>query len=108
MTSPLQQKIKITGPSVVTANRLADGAVIYRTADRNWSTKLGVAAIVSTSAAAGGLLADAKTDGLQAVERLRRARQARAGSGGAGEFAGIHPPQWSDRRSADHFWNLNA
>ena len=33
MTSPLQQKIKITGPSVVTANRLADGAVVYRTAD---------------------------------------------------------------------------
>ena len=33
MTSPLQQKIKITGPSVVTANRLGDGAVVYRTAD---------------------------------------------------------------------------
>ena len=32
MTSPLQQKLKITGPSVVTANSLADGAVVYRTA----------------------------------------------------------------------------
>ena len=33
MTSPLEQKkIKITGPSVVTANRTWDGAVIYRTA----------------------------------------------------------------------------
>jgi hypothetical protein len=31
MTSPLQQKIKITGPSVVTANRTWDGVVIYRT-----------------------------------------------------------------------------
>jgi len=27
MTSPLQQKLKITGPVVVTANRLGDGAV---------------------------------------------------------------------------------
>ena len=27
MTSPLQQKIKITGPVVVTANRVTDGAV---------------------------------------------------------------------------------
>ena len=32
MTSPLQQKIKITGPSMVTANRTSDGIVIYRTA----------------------------------------------------------------------------
>ena len=31
MTSPLQQKIKITGPSIITANRTWDGAVIYRT-----------------------------------------------------------------------------
>ena len=32
MTSPLQQKLKITGPVVITANRLGDGAVVYRTA----------------------------------------------------------------------------
>ena len=33
MTSPLEQKkIRITGPSMVTANRTWDGAVIYRTA----------------------------------------------------------------------------
>ena len=39
MTSPLEQKkIKITGPSVVTANRTWDGAVIYRTAAQGWST----------------------------------------------------------------------
>ena len=30
MTSPLQQKLKITGPVIVTANRLGDGAVIFR------------------------------------------------------------------------------
>ena len=41
MTSPLEQKkIKITGPSVVTANRTWDGAVIYRTAAQGWSTEL--------------------------------------------------------------------
>ena len=34
MTSPLQQKIKITGPSMVTANRTWDGVVIYRTASQ--------------------------------------------------------------------------
>ena len=33
MTSPLQQKLKVTGPVVITANRLGDGAVVYRTAD---------------------------------------------------------------------------
>ena len=42
MTSPLEQKkIKITGPSIVTANRTWDGAVIYRTAAKDWSTDLG-------------------------------------------------------------------
>ncbi len=30
MTSPLEQKIRIAGPSIITANRTADGAVIYR------------------------------------------------------------------------------
>ena len=29
MTSPLQQKLKVTGPVVITANRLGDGAVVY-------------------------------------------------------------------------------
>ena len=39
MTSPLQQKIKITGPSMVTANRTSDGIVIYRTAQQGWSAE---------------------------------------------------------------------
>ena len=39
MTSPLQQKLKINGPVVVTANRLADGAVVYR-GEGGWTTKL--------------------------------------------------------------------
>ena len=45
MTSPLQQKLKITGPSIVTANRTTDGVVIYRTSSRDWSTKLSQAAL---------------------------------------------------------------
>ena len=32
MTSPLQQKLKVTGPVVITANRLGDGAVVCRAA----------------------------------------------------------------------------
>lgn len=68
MTSPLQQKIKVTGPSVVTANRLSDGAVVYRTADGEWATEISAAVIVSTAAEATPLLATARTDGLRAVD----------------------------------------
>jgi hypothetical protein len=62
MTSPLQQKMKVAGPVVVTANRLADGAVIYRTSDDRWSTKLAAASVVTTSDAANALLAGARAD----------------------------------------------
>jgi hypothetical protein len=68
MTSPLQQKIKINGPSVVTANRLGDGAVVYRTLDGEWTTDIGLSAVVSTAPAATELLSTAKTDGLRAVD----------------------------------------
>src|SRR5258705_145629 len=40
MTSPLQQKLRITGPVVVTANRLDDGVVIYRTSGAAMSTSI--------------------------------------------------------------------
>jgi hypothetical protein len=63
MTSPLQQKLKITGPVVVTANRLGDGAVVYRTADGHWTTRLEQAAVVTTAPAASDLLAAAADDG---------------------------------------------
>src|SRR6185312_8833988 len=63
MTSPLEQKkIRITGPSVVTANRTWDGAVVYRTARQGWSTALSDAAIVSTSDDARALLAESVAD----------------------------------------------
>lgn len=68
MTSPLQQKLKLTGPSVITANRLGDGAVVYRTEDGEWTTMLDGAAIVTTSDEATALLAAAKADGVRAVD----------------------------------------
>ena len=67
MTSPLQQKLKVAGPVIVTANRLGDGAVIYRTLDGKWSTTLDEAAVVTTAAAAAELLAAAATEGTVAV-----------------------------------------
>ena len=68
MTSPLEQKkIKITQPSVVTANRTWDGAVIYRTGRSKWSTDLSEAAVVRTADEARALLAESVADDLGAV-----------------------------------------
>ena len=67
MTSPLQQKIKITGPSVVTANRTWDGVVIYRTTDHNWSVELADAAIVRNADEARVLLAESNADDVGAI-----------------------------------------
>jgi len=67
MTSPLQQKIKITGPSMVTANRTWDGVVIYRTAQQGWSDNLADAAIVRTSDEARTLLGEANADDVGAI-----------------------------------------
>ena len=68
MTSPLEQKkIRIAGPSVVTANRTWDGAVIYRTASQGWSNELTDAAIVRSSDEARSLLAESVADDLGAV-----------------------------------------
>ena len=47
MTSPHEQKKrKAQGSAVVTANRLGDGAVVYRTLDGDWTTDLAQAAVV--------------------------------------------------------------
>jgi len=68
MTSPLEQKkIRITGPSVVTANRTWDGAVIWRTASHSWSADLADAAIVRTSDEARALLAESVADDVGAI-----------------------------------------
>jgi hypothetical protein len=68
MTSPLQQKIKITGPVVVTANRVGDGAVIYRSGTGDWTTELHEAVVTSDGVNARSLLDAAATDGLRAVD----------------------------------------
>ena len=68
MTSPLEQKkIKLSGPSMVTANRTWDGAVIYRTAQQGWSTELPDAAIVRSSDEARALLAESVADDVGAI-----------------------------------------
>jgi hypothetical protein len=68
MTSPLEQKkIKIAGPSVVTANRTWDGIVVYRTAARSWSADLSEAAIVRNSDEAKALLAESVADDVGAI-----------------------------------------
>jgi hypothetical protein len=67
MTSPLQQKIKITGPSMVTANRTWDGVVIYRTASNGWTTDLAEAAIVRNADDARALLAESVADDVGAI-----------------------------------------
>ena len=67
MTSPLEQKIKITGPSVVTANRTFDGVVIWRTGTKGWSTNLTDAAVVRNADDARALLTEAVRDDIGAV-----------------------------------------
>jgi Protein of unknown function (DUF2849) len=68
MTSPLEQKkIRITGPSVVTANRTWDGVVIWRTASHDWSAELADAAIVRSSDEARALLAESVADDIGAI-----------------------------------------
>jgi hypothetical protein len=68
MTSPLQQKLKVTGPVVITANRLGDGAVVYRSAGGTWTKDLAAAAVVTTAPAAMQLLTAALADRLAAVD----------------------------------------
>jgi hypothetical protein len=68
MTSPLElKKIKVSGPVVVTANRVGDGAVIYRSTEGGWTTELGGAAIVTDAAGVRTLMAAALADDLGAV-----------------------------------------
>jgi Protein of unknown function (DUF2849) len=67
MTSPLEQKIKIAGPVVVTANRVGDGAVVYFRADHGWTTDLDKAVVATNAATANELVQAAIADDLRAV-----------------------------------------
>jgi hypothetical protein len=68
MTSPLQQKIKIAGPVVVTANRVGDGAVIYRGPAGEWTTQLHQAVVTTDGTQARLLVEAAAADGLRAID----------------------------------------
>ncbi len=67
MTAPSQQKLKVHGSVVVTANRLGDGAVVHWMAGGGWSAELGKAAVVTNAQAAKELLAAATADDVNAV-----------------------------------------
>ena len=67
MVSPLQQKIRVTGPVVITANRLFDGTVVHRTTSGDWSEQLGDAQILWSAEEAQKALKAAQGDGLEAV-----------------------------------------
>jgi len=67
MTSPLDQKLRIEGSVVITANRLQDGAVIYRTEAGGWTTNLDLAVVVATTEDATRLLKEAAGEGTLAV-----------------------------------------
>jgi hypothetical protein len=67
MTSPLDQKIRIKGPVVITANRLTDGAVVYRRADGGWTDSLAESVITTSATHARELLAAATSDEISAV-----------------------------------------
>jgi predicted NAD/FAD-binding protein len=67
MTAPQQQKLRIKGPVVITGNRLGDGAVVYRTKDRGWSTQLDEAFVTTEADRATALLKDANASDIEAV-----------------------------------------
>ncbi len=67
MTSPLDQKLRVTGPVVVTANRLGDGAVVYLTEDGGWTVEIAQAEVVTSESEAKRLLATAIADDVGAV-----------------------------------------
>ena len=67
MVSPLQQKIRVSGPVVITANRLVDGAVVHRTSAGQWSENLEDAQILWAADEAHKALKAAQGDTLEAV-----------------------------------------
>lgn len=67
MTAPQQQKLRIKGPVVITGNRLGDGAVVYRTGDAGWSTRLDEALVTTEAERATALLKEANASDIEAV-----------------------------------------
>ena len=67
MASPLEQKIRVSGPVVITANRLFDGAVVHRSASGGWSENFNDAEVLWSAEEARQALKAAQDDGLEAV-----------------------------------------
>jgi hypothetical protein len=67
MASPLQQKLRVSGPVVITANRLSDGAVVHRTKAGLWTESLSAAEVFWTAVEAQSALKEAQADFLAAV-----------------------------------------
>ena len=67
MTSPLQQKLRINGPVVITANRLSDGSVVHRTKSGAWTQMLAEAQILWNAEDVQSALNAAQSAGLEAV-----------------------------------------
>jgi hypothetical protein len=67
MVSPLQQKLRINGPVVITANRLSDGAVVHRTMSGEWTQALAEAQVLWNAAEVQSALKAAQAEGLEAV-----------------------------------------
>jgi len=67
MVSPLQQKLRVDGPIVITANRLSDGAVVHRTLSGEWVEELASAQILWSAEEVRRALAAAQSEGLEAV-----------------------------------------
>jgi predicted NAD/FAD-binding protein len=67
MTAPQEKKLRIKGPMVVTGNRLKDGAVVYRTGQAGWSTRLDDALVTSEAERATALLREANASDIEAV-----------------------------------------
>jgi hypothetical protein len=67
MTSPLEQKRRINGPVVITANRLSDGAVVHRTKSGQWTQRLAAAQILRNAEEVQSALKAAQAAGLEAV-----------------------------------------
>jgi hypothetical protein len=67
MASPQQQKLRVDGPVVITANRLSDGAVVHRTRSGLWTAELPVAQVLWSAEEAQSALKAAQSDVQAAV-----------------------------------------
>ncbi len=98
MASPLQQKLRVSGPVVITANRLSDGAVVHRTRSGHWTEELSAAAVFWNATEAQNALKQAQSDVLAAVGPYAapiEASEAEARPGNLREFIRISGPTFA-------------